>query len=167
MKGSGKGWNGGDRRIRHGAKSARDKRHYAALETSPDGARARSEGSLEPKSKAPCNKIEILRLKNDIFPHPNNMQLGFYLLALCSHIVFRASKPQFEPQNLKFVARETARRGKRGFYDRSRASQRSQTWQEDARSRRRKIKERSKEAQGRDDARRSDTLDAAAQESMA
>lgn len=139
----------------------------AALKTSSDGARARLEGSLEPKSKAPCNKTEILRLKNDIFPHPNNGQLGFYLLALYSHIVFRVSKSQFEPQNLKFVARETARRDKRGFHDRSRASKRSQAWQEGARSRRRKIQERGKKAQDRDDARRSDTLDAAAQESMA
>ena len=139
----------------------------AALETSSDGARARSEGSLEPKTKAPCNEFEILRLKNDIVPHPNNEQLGFYLLALCSHIVFRASKPQFEPQNLKFVARETTRRDKGGFHDRSRASRRSQTWQVGARSRRRKIQERGKETQDRDDARHSDTLDASAQESMA
>ena len=139
----------------------------AALETSSDGARARLEGSLEPKSKAPCNKIEILRLKNDIYPHPNIGQQGFYLLVANSHIVFRASNTRFEPQNLKFVVREAARRDKRGFSDRSRASQHSQAWQEGARSRRRKIQERGKKAQDRDDARRSDTLDAAAQESMA
>ena len=148
----------------------------AALETSSDGARARSEGSLEPKTKAPCNEFEILRLKNDIVPHPNNEQLGFYLLALCSHIVFKASKPQFEPQNLKFVAREAARRDKGasmtgpeppGAAGRGKKAQ----GRDDARSRsevrRRKTQERGKETQDRDDARHSDTLDASAQESMA
>ena len=138
MKGFGKDRNGVTDEYDTAQRAHATNATATALETSSDGARVRSEGSLEPKSKAPCNKIEILRLKNNIYPHPNNEQLGFYLLAICSHIVFRAPKPQFEPQNLKFVARETARRDKRGFHDRSRAPQRSQAWQEGARSRRRK-----------------------------
>lgn len=70
------------------------KRHRKTLfETSSDGARARSEGSLEPRPEAPCNKIEILRLNNDGYPHSDFGQLGFYLLAANSHIVLEPQSP--------------------------------------------------------------------------
>ena len=84
------------------------------------------------------NKFEILRLVLPTRHKPVLGQLGFYLLALCSHIVFRASKPQFEPQTLKFVAREAARRDKGA----------SMTGPEPPRA-----AGRGKKAQGRDDAR--------------
>ena len=67
MKGPGKVRMGGARRIRHGTKSARDKRHCTQHLKRPLTVRELApEGSLEPKQKAPCNKM-ILRLKNGIF----------------------------------------------------------------------------------------------------
>lgn len=58
------------------------------------------------KKRHPRNKIEILRLDFASWPCSRKSQLGFYLLPHECHFTKMDSNGSFQPQNLKFVARE-------------------------------------------------------------
>lgn len=58
------------------------------------------------KERHLCNKIEILWLDFASWPCSSKSQLGFYLLPHKCHFTKMDSNGSFQPQNLKFVARE-------------------------------------------------------------
>jgi hypothetical protein len=61
---------------------------------------------LATKQRHPCNKIEILRLDFASWPDSDKSQQGFYLPPFECHFTEMDSDSIFQPQNLKFVARE-------------------------------------------------------------